>query len=697
MRLKELLRLDNGGKLEGLDNDLLGFHNELYTLFPNMVVTSGKRTGNGVGKLGNKSRHNLGQAIDIKVNSDIKNFLLSNDGVNLMKKYRVGFLDESDPDVMKKTKATGPHFHIGKDSTLVGNYTKTPNYTTTPNYINYYPLQLPSSNNYEYPIDFNTLPVDYQEQYLENLDNQKKLQQIDENKKKMEYENLQIQSFLEQKQQEKEQMLNMIPKATFVKTERTNNYINLLNQQASQNYYRDGGNIQNEKVYQTYERITGKNWETAKKEGLTDGSYEQNIRLQQQLLKDEQNHNTVQKSPDKVKKKPVVSVGDITAEFIDDKGDNIGKYSHIFKTNGTVENVENPNYKSLLDLLKNKNTENINIRKPIAQTKPIFDFSNTPISTNSTPKQIEKKESLLNNFGEAVEENIDKALDYTSDHWDMVKNYVVRHYFDEGVQTKDNLIKPKESASNKNNNEALKKEESYLNSNNQEIYLDGDRKFVRGVFNLNDLKFAARNRGDFRPVERGSSALITSFKEFTDKPKNGSNFLYLNEQGKLDVLGSNEVKNKKGKFAPITELPLENMKFSKDGTKVKLIPSPDMDNMVIDIGDIRQSKYNSGIGVGKDFGEWANIKDLNNFSFLNGAKVLFKVNNQSYLISGTGADIINAYTELSKKGKVKSFKLDNGSFNLPIKAKNKGRFDTEDLKAHQNRNTNGGHSLILID
>ena len=163
--------------------------------------------------------------------------------------------------------------------------------------------------------------------------------------------------------------------------------------------------------------------------------------------------------------------------------------------------------------LKNKNTENINIRKPIAQTKPIFDFSNTPISTNSTPKQIEKKESLLNNFGEAVEENIDKALDYTSDHWDMVKNYVVRHYFDEGVQTKDNLIKPKESASNKNNNEALKKEESYLNSNNQEIYLDGDRKFVRGVFNLNDLKFAARNRGDFRPVERGSSALITSFKE----------------------------------------------------------------------------------------------------------------------------------------------------------------------------------------
>ena len=224
MRLKELLRLDNGGKLEGLDNDLLGFHNELYTLFPNMVVTSGRRYGDGVGKLGNKSRHNLGQAIDIRVNNDIKNFLLSNDGINLMKKYKVGFLDESSPDTMKKTGATGPHFHIGKDSKLIGNY------TTTPNYINYYPLQLPSSNNYEYPIDFNTLPVDYQEQYLENLDNQKKLQQIEENKKKSEYENAQIQTFLEQKQLEKQQMLSMIPQAqSIVENNIKNNYTQLLN------------------------------------------------------------------------------------------------------------------------------------------------------------------------------------------------------------------------------------------------------------------------------------------------------------------------------------------------------------------------------------------------------------------------------------------------------------------------------------
>ena len=72
--------------------------------------------------------------------------------------------------------------------------------------------------------------MDYQEQYLENLYSEKKLQQIDENKKKMEYENLQIQSFLEQKQLEKQQMLSMIPQAQSIgENNIKNNYTQLLN------------------------------------------------------------------------------------------------------------------------------------------------------------------------------------------------------------------------------------------------------------------------------------------------------------------------------------------------------------------------------------------------------------------------------------------------------------------------------------
>ncbi len=47
-----------------------------------------------------------------------------------------------------------------------------------------------------------------------------------------------------------------------------------------------------EKVYQVYERLTGKPWKTAKEEGLTDGSYQQNIRLVNQLREMEKQSGT---------------------------------------------------------------------------------------------------------------------------------------------------------------------------------------------------------------------------------------------------------------------------------------------------------------------------------------------------------------------------------------------------------------------
>lgn len=40
-------------------------------------------------------------------------------------------------------------------------------------------------------------------------------------------------------------------------------------------------------VSKLYERITGKDWQTAKSEGLTDGSYENNILLRKRLLSGE--------------------------------------------------------------------------------------------------------------------------------------------------------------------------------------------------------------------------------------------------------------------------------------------------------------------------------------------------------------------------------------------------------------------------
>lgn len=122
MRLKDYNSIFTGVNWEGVDNDIIGFRNELYELFPDKVkVTSAKRYGNNVGKSGNKSRHNKGQALDLGYDKDIQKFLYTAKGDALLRKYNLGFLDESLEHNLKKTGGTGAHFHIGKDSTLVGN------------------------------------------------------------------------------------------------------------------------------------------------------------------------------------------------------------------------------------------------------------------------------------------------------------------------------------------------------------------------------------------------------------------------------------------------------------------------------------------------------------------------------------------------------------------------------------------------
>ena len=122
MRLKDYNSIFTGVNWEGVDNDIIGFRNELYDLFPDKVkVTSAKRYGNNVGNSGNKSRHNKGQALDLGFDKDIQKFLYTAKGDALLRKYNLGFLDESLEHNLKKTGGTGAHFHIGKDSTLVGN------------------------------------------------------------------------------------------------------------------------------------------------------------------------------------------------------------------------------------------------------------------------------------------------------------------------------------------------------------------------------------------------------------------------------------------------------------------------------------------------------------------------------------------------------------------------------------------------
>lgn len=102
---------------EGLSDNMKGFYSELTTLFPGIRMTSGKRVSS---PSGGDSHHHTGDAIDIgKEHTDVFEFLTNTkEGLGLMYKYDLGILDETDPRTMEQTGATGPHFHIGKDSGL---------------------------------------------------------------------------------------------------------------------------------------------------------------------------------------------------------------------------------------------------------------------------------------------------------------------------------------------------------------------------------------------------------------------------------------------------------------------------------------------------------------------------------------------------------------------------------------------------
>ena len=84
-------------------------------------VTSGKREAGKAGKAGSKSYHITGNAVDIvpgkgetfeSMREKIKN------NPELLKYFRdnkIGIIDETNEETMKRTGATGAHWHIGRD------------------------------------------------------------------------------------------------------------------------------------------------------------------------------------------------------------------------------------------------------------------------------------------------------------------------------------------------------------------------------------------------------------------------------------------------------------------------------------------------------------------------------------------------------------------------------------------------------
>jgi hypothetical protein len=124
IRLKDL-DANSKAKYETLSPNTKAFVQEYDQTFGGVFkITSGKRNAEDkVGKNHDHSKHNTGDALDFSAvdYEHYNNLVNTKEGLALMAKYNLGILDETDPETMKKTGATGAHFHLGTDSKLSEN------------------------------------------------------------------------------------------------------------------------------------------------------------------------------------------------------------------------------------------------------------------------------------------------------------------------------------------------------------------------------------------------------------------------------------------------------------------------------------------------------------------------------------------------------------------------------------------------
>lgn len=118
----------HGKYIDGLSDHMQKFVESIYSIengkYKNIRLTSGKRDAHEGDRF---SHHHTGNAIDIaaigesgELGQDLYSYLMNTEeGLLLMKDFGLGIIDETDPETMKKTGASGPHFHIGMDTKYV--------------------------------------------------------------------------------------------------------------------------------------------------------------------------------------------------------------------------------------------------------------------------------------------------------------------------------------------------------------------------------------------------------------------------------------------------------------------------------------------------------------------------------------------------------------------------------------------------
>jgi hypothetical protein len=234
------------------------------------------------------------------------------------------------------------------------------------------------------------------------------------------------------------------------------------------------------------------------------------------------------------------------------------------------------------------------------------------------------------------------------------------------------------------------------------IYLNDRRYYTQEVVDLNNVKFGYRNRGEYKDINT-EAGNVTAFNPFQPKAsfniskiKPNETFIGIDKNGKfktgtIDSFTSDDLISKTFKNQVI------DFVYNSDGTVKLEKRNKDNPNSPVPVVKVME---NGKEKIGSlNFLTKSNVKDPHNqFGEIQGGRVILKAGNETILVSGSINDVVTQFKKLKEKTKtpVEIFTLDNGSYNLGIRTKDK-KITSSDLKEYDNLNSSGGNFLYLLN
>jgi hypothetical protein len=234
------------------------------------------------------------------------------------------------------------------------------------------------------------------------------------------------------------------------------------------------------------------------------------------------------------------------------------------------------------------------------------------------------------------------------------------------------------------------------------IYLNDRRYYTQEVVDLNNVKFGYRNRGEYKDINT-EAGNVTAFNPFQPKAsfniskiKPSETFIGIDKNGKfktgtIDSFTSDDLISKTFKNQVI------DFVYNSDGTVKLEKRNKDNPNSPVPVVKVME---NGKEKIGSlNFLTKSNVKDPHNqFGEIQGGRVILKAGNETILVSGSINDVVTQFKKLKEKTKtpVEIFTLDNGSYNLGIRTKDK-KITSTDLKEYDNLNSSGGNFLYLLN